>query len=372
MSLFGNKTESYLGVDLGAHGVKMVELRKTKGRPQLWTYGIASDPLDVHASAHAEGDLISSEVSASSASLHNPDLSDQRVHYYANLLRETGKQARITTRRATASLPVSQVFHTIVTLPIVPDKELDHHVRAKVKKMLPQPIEEMQVVHQKIKEKNLTAQKDFVRVLVTAAPRSLVDFYTKIFTEAGFELQELETEAFALERSLVGIDTATAMIIDIGAQRTNFFVVDQELPITHRSIQIGGRQIDTLLENVLGISQASAEQAKFDIARIVGADIPPELFEDVADPIIKEIEHSMDLFLHQTGNEGKRIEKIILTGGIALFTPLVEYIRSRFSIKVFAGDPWARVVYQQGLKGVLDEIGPRMSVAIGLAMRNII
>jgi Tfp pilus assembly PilM family ATPase len=47
MSVF-QKTEGYLGVDLGAGGIKMVELHKTKGRPQLWTYGIAHQALDIH------------------------------------------------------------------------------------------------------------------------------------------------------------------------------------------------------------------------------------------------------------------------------------------------------------------------------------
>jgi len=31
------KEKSYLGVDIGAHGIKMIELKNTKNRPQLWT-----------------------------------------------------------------------------------------------------------------------------------------------------------------------------------------------------------------------------------------------------------------------------------------------------------------------------------------------
>ena len=39
MSLF-RKKDSYVGVDIGANGMKLVELHKAKGRAQLWTYGI--------------------------------------------------------------------------------------------------------------------------------------------------------------------------------------------------------------------------------------------------------------------------------------------------------------------------------------------
>ena len=47
-------------------------------------------------------------------------------------------------------------------------------------------------------------------------------------------------------------------------------------------------------------------------------------------------------------------------------------IESKFKIKCYVGDAWARVVYQDGLKPVLRQIAPRMSVAIGLAMRSMV
>jgi hypothetical protein len=41
-------------------------------------------------------------------------------------------------------------------------------------------------------------------------------------------------------------------------------------------------------------------------------------------------------------------------------------------IKTFIGDPWARTVYPLDLKPVLQELGPRFAVSIGLAMREIV
>jgi len=38
---------------------------------------------------------------------------------------------------------------------------------------------------------------------------------------------------------------------------------------------------------------------------------------------------------------------------------------------VFIGDPWARVMYPMEMKSVLQQIGPRMAVSVGLAMREI-
>ena len=100
--------------------------------------------------------------------------------------------------------------------------------------------------------------------------------------------------------------------------------------------------------------------------------VPDKIFMPLVDIVTREIEYSFDLFLSQTGNNGKKPEKIILTGGVSVLPFFKDEIEKRFSLKVFVGDPWARTVYQDGLRQVLDGIGPRMAVSIGLAMRNII
>ena len=137
--------------------------------------------------------------------------------------------------------------------------------------------------------------------------------------------------------------------------------------------------MDKLLQNILGIEHDLVEQIKYDLFDYLASGPNQALSEQkwldilmpVADPIIKEIEVSLELYLRQTGNENKQPEKIILTGGMAFLPFLPKYIQDKFKIKCYVGDSWARVVYQEGLKPVLRQIGPRMSVAIGLAMRNI-
>lgn len=380
MSLFA-KQDGYVGVDLGAHGVKIVELKNTKGRPQLWTYAIAHASLDIHPPENeAFNKPVDENIAEYKELTHqqeeekkqkNTYEDNKRIDAYAKLIRQALHQARVTSRKAIASLPVSQVFHAIVTLPQNTEKNLDHHVRAKIKKMLPLPIEKMQVVHQKI-ESPEDKKNRFIRLLVTAAPKSLVTFYSQIFSKAGLQLDELETEAFALERSLVGRDLSTVMIIDIGGERTNFFIMDNGLPLTHRSIHLGGDYFDKKLGEIWQVDASLISQVKRDISSVPASQFDQELVTPLVDPIIKEISYSMDMFNSQTGNEQRKLEKIILTGGSSLFPPVISEIEKHFPVKVFVGDPWARVVYQQGLKPALDAIGPRMAVSIGLALRHIV
>jgi len=375
MAIFGKK-ESYLGVDLGANGIKLVELRKTKGRAQLWTYGMISEPLDIHVKYEKSAEellLDQHSTSIKTQTKKSPEpiaMDDPRIDKYAKMLKELLKATKVSTKRVTASLPVSHVFHSLITLPPVEKKDVIHHIEAKVKKLLPRPIEEMQVVHQQIPQTK-EEEKRALKFLVTAAPKDLVTFYTAIFQKAGLQLEELETEAFALERSLVGHDKSTVMVVDIGAERTNFFIIDQGIPVTHRSIHVAGDNIDKSLRKILGLPDDMVKQVKFDMSTMDEKIIPLDIFQSALDPIVKEIEYSFDLYLHQIGNEKKRPEKIILTGGSCVFPPIARYLRETLGMKVFIGDPWARVVYQQGLKHLLDTLGPRMAVSIGLAMRNI-
>lgn len=378
MALF-HSTEAFLGVDIGASGIKLVELHKTKGRPQLWTYGIINKSLDIHIARREKTPEELAMESKQGIDVANNTkekekampmhMDDPRIDEYAQMLKTLLKNAKTTTRRVTASLPVSYVFHTVLTLPTVDQKKLDPIIKAEVAKVMDRPIDQMQIVHQILnkEEKN----PEYLRVLVTAAPREVVGFYSAIFQKAGLQLEELETEAFALERSLVGHDKATAMVIDIGSERTNFFIIDNGVPVTHRSIQVGGNTIDGLLSQVLGEDE-NIKTIKHDVSRLSDAKVPNELFTMLTGPIIKEVEYGFDLYLRQAGNEGKRPEKIILSGGSSVFPPLKSSLEEAFNIRVFVGDPWARVVYQQPLQPVLSELGPRMGVSLGLALRNIV
>jgi len=98
--------------------------------------------------------------------------------------------------------------------------------------------------------------------------------------------------------------------------------------------------------------------------------------ESTITPIIDEIKYTMDFFKNQLNfgqdQEGTNIEKIILTGGSSLMSYLPEYLSGKLGKKVYIGDPWARVIYPKDLKPVFEEIGPKLSVSVGLAMREIV
>jgi type IV pilus assembly protein PilM len=200
----------------------------------------------------------------------------------------------------------------------------------------------------------------------------MVQKYVTVFGRAGLQLVSLETETLALIRSLIGKDRSTTMLVDIGAARTNIIIVENGIPYVTRSVDMGGATLTRAMSKALSMDIKAAEEMKTDIksvSSIYPGEGMPKIFETTMAPMVTELQYSMNLYTGQAAEgEDKRVEKIILTGGTAALPALAGYFSSQLNMKAYVGDPWARVAYPEELRPVLDEIGMRFSVAVGLAM----
>lgn len=354
MGLFSKQAkQSFVGVDLGMSGIKVVELLNEKGRARLVTYAYADYPDARTERSYTENTAATGE-----------------------LLKRMIGQAKATTKRTIGALPIASVFSSIISVPASSEKELKEAINYQAKKLIPMPLEEISLDSKVLEGAGGGEEKKKVtRVLLTGAPTPLVTKYVEILTNAGLEPLALETEAFAQIRSLVGKDRSTVMIVDIGALRTNLTVVEKGVPFLSRSIASGGVGITTTIATTLGIPFEQAETMKRDIKAMQAfaptGDLSP-ILQTLLKPILDEIRYSFNLYQGQSeGGVQKRIEKIIVTGGSALLPRLPEFLTQLMNVNTFLGDPWARVVYPEDLRPVLEEIGSRFAVAVGCAMRDI-
>lgn len=353
MSSFTPK-QSFLGIDIGTSSIKAVQLGDDNGRPRLMTYGYIEQATDI----------VKSEAAADQQSV-------------VNALKTLLHEAKVTTTKVIAALPSFTVFSSIISLPLMTRKELNSAVRWEAKKFVPMPIDELVLDWKLLKDNPVKGQSaerapKNLRVLITAAPKSLVKRYIDLFKAAGLALDNLETESLALERSLVGTDPSPAMIVDIGATATDIAIMVDGIPLINRSIDVGGETITKTIAQSMTIDRDRAEQFKRDFGLSSSQQTVsqvPKTIEFVISSIINEIRFVLNLYRNQgTGP----IEKIILAGGSAFLLNLPAYVEKTLSIKTFIGDPWARIITPVDLQPVLQEIGPCFAVAIGLAMREIV
>lgn len=416
MGLFSKKVKSFTGVDIGTASVKMVQLAKEGKRPRLVTYGFAEESIDMVR-----------------------DTSEESIQRVVGIIKQVAEKARITSPNIIAALPTFAVFSSILSLPLMPRKDLANAIRWEAKKFVPMPLKEMildwkllksletlkeerqqQAAHEPAKspsleptsspspvkddfgntvfsslkkevesldkgkqkedgaketsekkgEKGTVSPSQNVRVLITAAPKTLVSRYMKIFKGAGLQLVSLETEAFALARAIIGTQKGSVMIVDVGSITTDIVIIEDGIPLLNRSIDVGGATLTHALAQSLHIEEKRAEQFKRDIGigHTTGSADIPRVMEQTLQPIVHEINYSHSLY---TSQSGQRVEKIVLVGGSASLPAIDAYLANITGINTYIGDPWSRVAYPEELKPVLDEVGSRLAVAIGLAIREI-
>lgn len=348
-------TKSFLGVDLGATSIKIVELKEEAGRARLLTYGYTEQSI-----GYPEKEFTETPERA------------------IDLIKKICVKARTVSKQAVAALPSASVFSSVINIPAAPGKDLAEAVRWEAKKIIPLPLEEM-ILDWKVLTPETAAgvtpsvaPQKTTRVLLTAAAKNLVKKYLDIFKGAGLNLVSLETETFALVRALVGVDKSTVIVVDMGAASTAISIIENGVPFLNRSLNVGGINITKEIAASLGIDFNQAEQMKYDVGMSPGAGGGvSKIVERALSMLLNEIKYCTNIYQNQEGGTGKKIEKVILTGGGALLPNFVEYLSGALNMRVYAGNPWARIIYPEELRPILDQVGPKFSVAIGLAMREL-
>ena len=362
----------YLGVDIGSANVKMIELESYHGKPRLKNYGFAEKAHQATTST------------------------DEMIRQSAEIIQKIYREAGFVSKNVVAALHNFDVFTSVINLPATNVHDLEDVVRVEARKFVPIPLEDV-VLDWKVLEKPTSSSaakkgdevksqppgkggdaeqevKEGHEVLLTAAPRKLVKRYVDIFKAAELNILSLETESFAFIRALLDkSESAPLLILDIGAVATDIIIVERQIPVIIRTVEVGGASITETIEQTLGISKERAEQFKRDVG-IYSSGSGDEhrsimqLMESIFVPVVNEINYSLDLYK----GRNQTIEKFILSGGSSYLLGLVDFLKERFHIPVYIGDPWHKIEYPVDLKSTLTEIGPMCTVAIGLSLKELL
>lgn len=374
MALFEKKETAILGVDIGTSSIKVIEVDRGKEGHRLITYGFVED-------FHRD--------------LRN--LGKEDANLTSQAIRSVVQRARCRSRRAIAALPTYAVFTSLISLPQLSGDELDSAIHWEAKKIIPLPLDDIVLDYRILnanqkksdggfripfgkKNSGAPEEEEQLKILITGAAKETVEKYTEIFSLSGLELVGLETEMFALSRSIIGTQPGEIMIVEIGSAVTDIIIMEHGIPFFGRSLEQGGAGITRAIMNSLHINDKRAEQLKRDIGiRAGGQDASgvggvPQIITSALEPIIHEIRYTLDLYKSHgatpSGRASGIIEKIVLTGGTALLPGIAEHLAQALDTRMFVGDPWSFLRYPIDLKSVLAGIGPKFSVAIGLALRE--
>jgi type IV pilus assembly protein PilM len=131
-------------------------------------------------------------------------------------------------------------------------------------------------------------------------------------------------------------------------------------------IKSGGQAVTQAFSQSLRVSTTEAESMKRDLAPSTQpSSLPPALLEAVKS-IVHELRYTKQLYADQ---RGRPVQKVLLSGGGALLPGLAAYLSHELNVNTYVADPWARVAAPPEARGLLEEVGARLAVAIGLGLR---
>ncbi len=360
LSIFSKQSQSVLGIDIGSSAIKVVQIKKKRGKAVLETYGeLALGPY---------GGI---EVGRST------NLSTEKT---IEALRDILREAKTTTTVAGVALPLSSSLITFIQIPPVPDKQMAEVVSLEARKYIPVPMSEVMLDFSVIPKEETYSVDDENQekqvenrtqdVLVVAIHNEYINSYQSITAGAGIQPGFYEIEIFSSIRAVVEQGIQAVMVLDMGARVTKLYILERGILRASHIINRGGQDLTLAISKSLSISVNEAENMK----RSFGLKGGPE-YKELTEIITVNLDYvfyeANATMLNYQKKYSKNISKAILTGGGVLLKGFTDLAKISFQTEVVYADPFGRLETPAFLSAQFAEAGPEFSVAIGAALRRI-
>lgn len=336
---------SVLGLDISDLSLRLIQLKKKKNKILL----TAANEITLPASILKEGVV----------------LDKAKLIENIKKLIQNCKYGKVRGKEVVSCLPETKTFIKVLELMDHQIQSLETVIKEESKSHLPFSLEEIYLDWQIIETKD-----DRYKVLVGAAPKTIVDNYISIIKGAGLEPIALEIEAAAITRALIlENDTSAVAVIDLGARRSSFILWDFQTIQFSISLPVSGQQITETIAKSLKIDIFKAEQVK----KICGLSetkcrgILKKALMPITNELIKRIKEALKFYQAHFASPHP-LRKIILCGGGAYLNNLTSILSSELKIETESGNPWLKTNDKK-----VNRLPQPLSytTAIGLALRGI-
>jgi type IV pilus assembly protein PilM len=346
--MFFRKKESLIGLDIGSHTVKVVEIESQPGGGhRLVNFGI-SEPLH---EAIVDGEIMDRQLVTDAI---------------ANLLESRG----IKTRSVVAAVSGRAVIVKKIAMQSLSQEDAQQAILWEAEQHVPYDINDVSLDFEVLGQ--LPADPKQQQVLLVAAKKDMVLSFADLIREAGLTPLIIDVDSFAIQNALAAnYDFApgeVVAILNLGSEITNINITQNGVPYFTKDLQVGG---DTFIDAV---------QRRYNVTREVAAaalrgqradlDVVP-LVEQACESVATALERAQ-AYLRTTGETGP-ISRLMLCGGGSLTPGLVPFLEARFSVPTEIANPLARIQYDPALFAGKEasQVAPFLTVGVGLALRKV-
>jgi type IV pilus assembly protein PilM len=344
------KKQHLVGLDLGSHTVKLMQMQEGKGADRLLNFGLAPLPDG----AFSEGKLREPELVAST-------------------IKKLAKHLKIKDKTVAISISGYEVMIKKIELPVMTEEELGSKMREQLGQYIPYSIDEVNVDYQ-----ILSAIKDrpkSMEVLLVAAKKDSIADYVDLVRIAGFDPVVIDVDCFALSNAheaCYGVNgNESVALVDIGANKASIYVINKGMPVFTRDISIGGFQITDAIRSRFRLPHDEAERIKLGgVSEKIPVTDLGEIFISITQNWVSEVKRVIDFYYNNY--PGDSIKRILLSGGSSKIPGLDQLFKSRIAVEIEIFNPLNRLEYDDQVfdASYINYIGSQMAVCLGLALRK--
>ncbi len=339
MDFLPGLSKKCLGIDIGATSIKVVELSKEKDGYHLKNYGIASTKDVTGRKIRAKSN---SRLSASTDAI-------------ADTVKTILKEAGMRTKDSVFAIPDSSSFFTSFEVPKMKRAEVESAIQFQARQRIPLSLNQV-TLDWKLTGLNKSDGKEMVEVLLLAIPNDTINSYRTIAKKTGLSSGVLDAQTFGFAE-LYGEEDKTVVIVDVGDQNTMVNIVEEGLPKHSHSLDLAGKDFTPNIAILPKLEYNEKEKT-------------PKVSDKIKKSLSRELAQKIDEVCSRYENEeGRSIDKILLTGGASNFERIKIELSKTFTTEV--ANPFQKIKYPPILEEMVEDLSPLCSVAMGMAMQGL-
>ena len=357
------KKNQLVGLDIGSHAIKLVEIEDTKKGKILRNFGIIGLPQD----AIVEGAIKEMEIVSSA-------------------IKTLFKNLKIKNKNVVTSISGYSVIVKKISIQKRGEAELDASIQDEAEQYIPFDINDVNLDYEILsapeeeeagrKQEGDKVDKGLMDVMLVAAKKDIVEDYVSLLHLTGLNPAILDVDAFALQNSFElsaeNISVCYALV-NVGAEELGINAIKNGVSIFTRDSSYGGYQINEAIMSKFDVSYEEAEKIKLGGTKIDHKDkgALEEVFSSVISGWVNEIKRALD-FLATTYPD-ETIEKIVISGGSCRFPGFQKYLELETEIPVIELNPFGNLQVNDKMfdPKYLTYMAPQAAIAVGLALRSI-
>ena len=347
--MFGRKFKGLVGLDIGSSSIKLVELKKKSDGYEL--VGVAME--DLGQDTVVDGAIMDANAAA---------LAIERIF--------AGQKTK--SRDVAMAVSGHSVIVKRISAQAANEEELHNVLAYETQQHVPFDLEDVSLSYHVLGRNQAGNAMD---VILVAAKKEKILNHTNVASQAGVTPIVMDIDAFALqnayELNYQPEPDHTSALLNIGASMMNINIVRGGVPLFTRDVTVGGNQYTHTLQKELDVSFEDAEKLKMGKAGTPEqSEARSQHLRSVSEIVLLEIQKTFDFF-HQTAPT-ETIHDVYIAGGTARTEGLKGLLEAEFNIPVEIMDPFRKVAVNAGKfdSAFIAEVAPRMSVAVGLALRS--